>query len=112
MTSLDLVLLAIVAVSALFGLMRGLVGTVVSLLAWGLAGWMAFHHGSDIALLMARHGPPTPADLLAGYALAFIGVLVLDDAAREHLPTIALLLAIALTAATVDRLTRPERTDR
>jgi uncharacterized membrane protein required for colicin V production len=37
-TSLDLVLLAIVAVSALFGLMRGLVGTVVSLLAWGWPG--------------------------------------------------------------------------
>lgn len=80
MTSLDLVLLAIVAVSALFGLMRGLVGTVVSLLAWGLAGWMAFHHGGDIALLMARRGAPTPADLLAGHALAFIGVLVLVGA--------------------------------
>lgn len=45
----------------------------------------------------------------AGIALwvALIGALVLDDAAREHLPTVALLLAIALTAATVDRLTRP-----
>lgn len=52
--------------------------------------------------------------LAAGIAVwvALIGVLVLDDAAREHLPTIALLLAIALTAATVDRLTRPERSPR
>jgi membrane protein required for colicin V production len=41
---------------------------------------MAFHHGGDIALLMARRGAPTPADLLAGHALAFIGVLVLVGA--------------------------------
>mgnify|MGYP007083250580 CR=1 FL=1 len=52
--------------------------------------------------------------LAAGIAIwvALIGVLILDDAAREHLPTIALLLAIALTAATVDRLTHPERSPR
>ena len=80
MTSLDLVLLAIVALSALLGGMRGLVGTVVSLLAWGLAGWMAFRHGGDIALLLSKHVPPAPTDLLAGYALAFIGVLVLAGA--------------------------------
>ena len=38
---------------------------------------------------------------------ALVGALILGDAAGEHLPTVALLLAIALTAATVDRLTRP-----
>ncbi len=43
---------------------------------------------------------------------ALVGALILGDAAGEHLPIVALLLAVALTAATVDRLTRPEGTDR
>jgi len=76
MSAIDWVLLAIVAVSALFGLMRGFVGVLVSLLAWLLAGWFAFHFGAQVALLLAADGTPSAGQVFAGYALGFIGVLV------------------------------------
>ena len=39
---LDLILFALVAASALFGLLRGLVGVLASIAAWLLAGWAAW----------------------------------------------------------------------
>ena len=76
MTGIDWVLLAIVAVSALFGLMRGFVGVAASLVAWVLAGWAAFHFGGGVALMLARDGDPGAGQLFAGYALSFLGVLL------------------------------------
>ena len=76
MVAIDWVLLAIVAVSAVFGLMRGLVGVLASLAAWLLAGWAAFQFGAQVALLLAGADEPGLGELLAGYALSFIGVLV------------------------------------
>lgn len=76
MTGIDWVLLAIVAVSALFGLMRGFVGVAASLVAWVLAGWVAFHFGGGAALMLARDGDPSAGQLFAGYALSFLVVLV------------------------------------
>lgn len=76
MTGIDWVLLAIVAVSALFGLMRGFVGVAASLAAWVLAGWAAFRFGAGVALMLARDGQPSAGHLFAGYALSFMGVLL------------------------------------
>ena len=76
MSATDWVLLAIVAVSALFGLMRGFIGVAASLLAWVLAGWAAFHFGADVALLLARDGEPSATQVFGGYALSFIAVLL------------------------------------
>lgn len=76
MTAIDLVLLAIVAVSALFGAFRGLIGVLASLAAWILAGWAAFRFGGEVALLLAGYAQPGAAHLFGGYALAFIGVLL------------------------------------
>ena len=77
MTAIDLVLLAVIALSMLFGLMRGFVGVVVSLLAWLLAGWASFHFGARIALLLAGgHGTPSAGQLFAGYGLSFLCVLL------------------------------------
>lgn len=76
MSATDWVLLAIVAVSALFGLMRGFVGVAASLAAWVLAGWAAFRFGGDVALMLARDGEPSPGQMFGGYALSFMGVLL------------------------------------
>lgn len=76
MSATDWVLLAIVAVSALFGLMRGFVGVAASLAAWVLAGWAAFHVGGGVALMLARDGDPSAGQLFAGYALSFMVVLL------------------------------------
>lgn len=77
MTAIDWVLLAIVAMSALFGALRGLVGVIASLAAWLLGGWAAFRYGGDVALMLAGGAAPTTGQLFAGYALSFIGVMVL-----------------------------------
>lgn len=77
MTATDLVLLAVIGLSMLFGLMRGFVGVVVSLVAWVLAGWASFHFGARIALMLAGgHGTPSTGQLFAGYGLSFLCVLL------------------------------------
>ena len=76
MNATDLLLLAIVLVSVLFGLMRGFIGALASIAAWLLAGWTAFHFGATLAMVFAGGGAPGPTELLAGYALSFLGVLV------------------------------------
>ncbi|MGH8085187.1 MAG: CvpA family protein [Lysobacter sp.] len=76
MSAVDWMLLVIVAVSALFGLMRGFVGVLASLAAWVLAGWAAFRFGAEVALMLASDGEPGPGQLLAGYALSFLVVLL------------------------------------
>ena len=76
MNAIDLVLLLVIAASALLGLMRGFVGVVASLAAWLAATWCAFRYGGHIAFLLSNDGQPGATGLLAGYALAFFGVLV------------------------------------
>jgi len=76
MNATDLLLLAIVIVSVLFGLMRGFIGALASIAAWLLAGWAAFRFGAALALLFAGGQAPGPTQLLAGYASSFLGVLV------------------------------------
>jgi len=76
MNATDLLLLAIVLFSVLFGLMRGFIGALASIAAWLLAGWTAFHFGAALALFFAGGAAPGPTELLAGYALSFLGVLV------------------------------------
>ena len=76
MSALDLTLLAIIGVSTLFGLMRGFIGALASVLAWLLAGWVAFHYGAEVAAWLSDDGPPGSADLLGGYALSFVAVMV------------------------------------
>jgi membrane protein required for colicin V production len=74
---IDLVLLAIIGVSALLGLMKGLVGIVVSTAAWLLAAWASFQFGEDTAYWLAEGAAPSGAELLGGYVLTFIAVLVI-----------------------------------
>lgn len=76
MTTPDLVLLAVIGVSALLGLVRGFIGVLASLLAWILAGWAAFRFGGRLAVAIAGGADPGATHLLAGYALSFLGVLL------------------------------------
>ncbi|MGV8960864.1 MAG: CvpA family protein [Stenotrophomonas sp.] len=73
---IDLVLLVVIGVSALLGLMKGLVGIVVGTLSWLLSGWAAFQFGDDAAHWMAEGARPTTTQYLGGYALTFVSVLV------------------------------------
>lgn len=76
MTTLDLVLAAVIGASALFGLFRGFISALASLLAWLLAGWAAFHYGDQVAVLLAEGGTPQATELFGGYALCFVAVMI------------------------------------
>ena len=73
---IDLVLLIIIGGSALLGLIRGLVGTLVSTAAWLLAGWVTFEFGGEAASWLSDDGKPTMTELFGGYALSFVVVMV------------------------------------
>lgn len=73
---IDLLLGAIIGVSALLGLLRGFVGIVVGTASWLLAGWASFQFGNHAARWLADGRAPTMTQSLGGYALAFVVVLV------------------------------------
>jgi membrane protein required for colicin V production len=76
MNTIDLLLLAVIGVSALLGLMRGFIGVLASLVAWLLAGWIAFRYGGQVAVAIAGDGQPGAGELFAGYGLSFLVVMV------------------------------------
>jgi len=73
---IDLVLVALVLVSAVLGMMRGFVGILVSTVAWLLAGLVAFRFGDEAALWISSDGQPSVSETFGGYALSFIVVLL------------------------------------
>ena len=73
---IDIVLLIVIGGSALLGLIRGFVGTLVSTAAWLLAGWAAFEFGGQAAFWLSENGKPTITELFGGYALSFVVVMV------------------------------------
>lgn len=76
MNTTDVLLLAVIGASALLGVVRGFIGALASLAAWLLAGWAAFRFGAKLAVLFAGSAEAGPTQLLAGYGLSFLGVLV------------------------------------
>ena len=73
---IDIVLLIVIGGSALLGLIRGFVGTLVSTAAWLLAGWATFEFGGEAAFWLSDNGKPTVTELFGGYALSFAVVMV------------------------------------
>lgn len=96
---IDIVLLSVIGVSALLGVMKGFVGTVVGTASWLLSGWAAFQFGDRAARWLAEGAQPSVTDYLGGYVMVFVGVLV------------ALLLAgmVLRGALQVTRLTGADR---
>lgn len=73
---IDIVLLIIMGGSTLLGLIKGLVGTLVSTAAWLLAGWITFQFGGQAAFWLSDDGNPTMTETFGGYALSFVVVMV------------------------------------
>lgn len=71
---IDLILLVIIIGSALLGLMRGMLATVLGVTSWFIAGWAAFQFGGDAALMIAGATRPGAGDYVGGYLLVFVGV--------------------------------------
>lgn len=73
---IDLLLLGLIAASALLGLLRGLLASVFGLLAWALAGWAMLHFGQQGVAWLAGGDAPTLRQYAAGHALVFLAVLL------------------------------------
>jgi len=76
MTALDWILLLIVGASGLLGLLRGLIGVVMSLVAWLLAGLAAYLFGGDIGRSLVTDGQLGWGEYIGGYALGFAVVWI------------------------------------
>ena len=77
MNAADIAILAVLAISALFGLMRGFVAAMISLLSWAAAFWAAWVFGDALAQFYAVFLHNHMAQVIAGYLTAFIAVLVI-----------------------------------
>lgn len=74
-TVLDYVFLAILLVSALIGIVRGLIKEALSLLGWVAAVWLAVRYGAEGGRVVAGLIGDPDVRLWAGRLLVFIGAL-------------------------------------
>ena len=72
----DYVILAVLTVSVLIGLWRGLVSEVLALVIWAAAFWVAWMFGPDVARYFEGRIDLPSARLIVGYALCFVAVLI------------------------------------
>jgi membrane protein required for colicin V production len=79
MNAADIAILAVLALAMLFGLMRGFVGEVLSLLCWVAAFWVAWAFGDQVAQFYGHWLSEPTARLIAGYVTCFLGVLVVGS---------------------------------
>lgn len=77
LTPADVVILAVLGLSVLFGILRGFVSEVLSLLGWVAAFWVAWAFGAKAAGFFATWLRDPTACLIAGYVGCFVGVVVL-----------------------------------
>lgn len=77
MAMIDLLLLVLVGVSAVLGLLRGFVGTVVATVSWLLAALTSFRFGAVAGQWLDTASPPDAWHRVAGYLLVFIATLML-----------------------------------
>lgn len=71
----DFVILAALCLSVLMGLWRGFVGEVLALTIWGVAVWVAWTLGPQIAASLTAVSLPS-ARIVLGYVLCFVAVLI------------------------------------
>ena len=77
MSWLDLVILGIIALSALISLIRGFVKESISLLSWIAAGIVAFRYFSAMAELLEPYLADPTIRNMAAFAVLFISTLII-----------------------------------
>ncbi|WP_243402702.1 CvpA family protein [Stenotrophomonas sp. SPM] len=73
---IDVVLLFVIAASALLGLLRGFVSIVIGTVSWLVAAWAAFAFGSDAARWWSAPAAPGGEHFIGGYLGVGIGVML------------------------------------
>ena len=72
----DYCILGLIAVSALIGLIRGLVREVFSLGLWVGAGWVALHYNHEVSVYLEKAIPLPSARMAVSFLIIFIGILL------------------------------------
>ena len=78
----DYIILAVLGISVLIGLWRGLISEVLGLMIWVAAAWLTWIFGPDVADLYAAKISLPSARLAAGYGTCFVGVLLVGVVLR------------------------------
>ncbi len=78
MTALDWILIAIGALSAFWGLLRGLVREVLSVAGWVASFWLAQKYAEQAGAWLPWTSSNDTLKHLAGFAVVFLAVLVLS----------------------------------
>ncbi len=73
----DYVILAVLALSVLVGLWRGLISEVLALAIWAAAFWVAWAFGPRVATAFEGSIEQPSIRIILGYVLCFVAVLVL-----------------------------------
>jgi membrane protein required for colicin V production len=76
MVTLDYIIIGIVLVSAVFGLMRGFLVTVCSLVTWVLAVWLSWELAPSLVPHLGGNLRVEPYGLWASRAIFFLAILV------------------------------------
>lgn len=76
MATFDLIILAIVLLSAVVGLVQGFLKEIASLVTWVLAFWLAWHYAPVLAPHLGGTLSAEPHGIWAARAILFISVLV------------------------------------
>jgi membrane protein required for colicin V production len=79
---IDCVILAILFISVLIGLVRGLISEVLSLVIWVAAFWVAWTYGPSLAHYFESSVSLPSARVAIGYGLCFIAVLLVGGLIR------------------------------
>lgn len=78
----DYIILAVLGVSVLIGLWRGLISEVLALVIWGVAFWAAWTFGPSVAGYFEHRIALASVRIAVGYGLCFITVLLLGALVR------------------------------
>ena len=76
MSWLDIIIIGVIALSALISLIRGFVKESISLISWIVAGVIAFRYFSPMAGLLEPYVASPTVRGIAGFAILFISTLV------------------------------------
>jgi len=97
MTYFDYVVIGILTVSLLFGLWRGVVGEVVALIAWVTGVIAAVEYGGVVGNAIFAGISDPAVRMLAGCAVAFVGVLVAMALVRIAVRSMVKALGLTVT---------------
>jgi membrane protein required for colicin V production len=82
MNAVDLIIIAVLVLSVLVGLWRGLISEVLALVTWIAAFWVAWTYGPAVSAHFDRSVENPIVRMLIGYGICFIAVLILGALAR------------------------------